>query len=192
MSPTFKVIRIGVTIALCIAIGLAFILGPKLYHMKSEYVTADVIGAADRFVTEHPGQWPESWQELGGEDLSHHTDFRFDLTAEMILQDRKLIYRAIQAKGHGYRTYPHAKSQLDAIYEKLVSAPSELIGLTEAELRTKHPEVVELDNSFRQLVSKNLHPYRPPPAHKFFRFGSSYRVAELKDGRVIAVHRVSG
>lgn len=177
---------------LCIAFGLALMLGPKFYHMKSEYVTADVIGAVDRFVTEHPGQWPRSWQDLGGEDASRHTDFRFDLTAERIVEDRQLIYRAIQPKSHRYRTYPHAKARLDALYEKLASAPNALIGLTEAELRAKHPEVVELDGSFSLLVSKNLHPYQPPPTHRFLRIGSSYRVAELKDGKVIAVHRVRG
>jgi hypothetical protein len=69
---------------------------------------------------------------------------------------------------------------------------TEVIGLTEAELRAKYPEVAELDASFRNLVSKNLHPYHPPATHKLLRFGKDYLVAELKDGKVIALHRVSG
>lgn len=68
----------------------------------------------------------------------------------------------------------------------------EVIGLTEAELRAKYPEVAEIDGGFATLVSKNLHPYNPPPTNKLLRFGSEYLVAELKDGRVIALHRVSG
>jgi hypothetical protein len=57
-------------------------------------------------------------------------------------------------------------------------------------LRAKYPEVTELDVSLRNLVSKNLHPYHPQG--KLLRFGRDYLVAELKDGRVIALHRVSG
>lgn len=66
----------------------------------------------------------------------------------------------------------------------------DVVGLTEAELRAKYPEVTELDASFDNLVSKNLYPYRPQG--KLLRFGRDYLVAELKDGRVIALHRVSG
>ena len=75
-----------------------------------------------------------------------------------------------------------------------VAAPDakDVIGLTEAELRAKYPEVTEMDGSFANLVSKNLHPYHPPPTNKLLRFGRDYLVAELKDGRVIALHRVSG
>lgn len=109
---------------LCFVGGVAYILGPKFYYMKREYVTADVIRAADRFVTEHPKKWPQSGQDLGGEDPSRYTDFRFELTPEMIIHDRQLIYSAIQPKCHQYRTYPHARAQLDDLYEKLTSVPS--------------------------------------------------------------------
>jgi hypothetical protein len=68
----------------------------------------------------------------------------------------------------------------------------DVIGLTEAELRAKYPEVTELDRSFDLLVSKNLHPYHPPATIKLLRFGRDYLVAELKDGKVIVLHRVSG
>ncbi len=69
---------------------------------------------------------------------------------------------------------------------------SDVIGLTEAELRAKYPEMADLDRSFDLLVSKNLHPYRVPPTNKLLQFGRAYVVAELKDGRVIALHHVSG
>jgi hypothetical protein len=68
----------------------------------------------------------------------------------------------------------------------------DVIGLTEAELRTKYPQVAELDKSFDLLVSKHLHPYHPPKTNKLLRFGRDYLVVELKDGRVIALHTVSG
>jgi hypothetical protein len=68
----------------------------------------------------------------------------------------------------------------------------DVIGLTEAELRAKYPEVTELEGSFSILVSKSLHPYHPPATNKLLRFGRDYLVAELQDGRVIALHRVSG
>jgi hypothetical protein len=68
----------------------------------------------------------------------------------------------------------------------------DVVGLTEAELRAKYPEITELDAGFSNLVSKNLHPYHPPATNKLLRFGRDYLVAELKDGRVIALHRVSG
>ncbi|MGV3756852.1 MAG: OmpA family protein [Verrucomicrobiota bacterium] len=68
----------------------------------------------------------------------------------------------------------------------------DVIGLTEAELRAQYPQMAELDNSFSLLVSKNLHPYHPPATNKLLRFGNTYLVAELKDGKVIALHRISG
>lgn len=68
----------------------------------------------------------------------------------------------------------------------------DVIGLTEAELRTKYPDISELSVSFSILVSKHLHPYHPPATNKLLRFGREYLVAELKDGRVIALHQVSG
>lgn len=95
--------------------------GPKFYWMKSEYITAGVIQSADEYVTQHPGQWPKSWSDLGGEDLSRHTEFRFDLTPEQIVLDRELIYTAIQPRSRKYRTYPHARRQLDALYKKLTA-----------------------------------------------------------------------
>jgi hypothetical protein len=68
----------------------------------------------------------------------------------------------------------------------------DFIGLTEAELRAKYPEVTDLTHSFSILVSKYLYPYHPPATNKLLRFGRDYLVVELKDGRVIALHHVSG
>jgi hypothetical protein len=84
--------------------------------------------------------------------------------------------------------------QRASTYNATAATPvaEDIIGLTEAELRAKYPEVTELDRSFNLLVSKNLHPYHPPATNKLLRFGRDYLVAELKDGRVIALHRVSG
>jgi hypothetical protein len=66
---------------------------------------------------------------------------------------------------------------------------TEVVGLTEANLRLKYPEVTQ---SFGLLVSKHLHPYHPPLTHKLLRFGQAYLVAEIKGGTVIALHRVEG
>lgn len=125
MKRGFKALLLGIAAITILIVGsVGYVLGPKLYYMKSEYVTADVIRAADRFVTEHPKKWPQSWQDLGGEDLSRYTDFRFDITPEMIVRDRQWIYSAIQPKCHQYRTYPHARAQLDRLYDKLTAVPS--------------------------------------------------------------------
>lgn len=119
----FKALLLGIIVVVLCAVGsVSYVLAPKVYYMKSEYVTADVIRAADRFVTENPKKWPQSWQDLGGVNLSQYTDFRFDLTPEMFLRDRQLIYSAIQPKCHQYRTYPHARAQLDRLYDKLRQA----------------------------------------------------------------------
>ncbi len=73
-----------------------------------------------------------------------------------------------------------------------MAAYSELIGISESELRIKYPEVRELSNSFKLLLSKNLFPYQPPETHKFLRLGNQYIVFELKDDVIIKVHKVSG
>jgi hypothetical protein len=107
------------TVLICFAAVVVFFVGsfvyvlaPKLYYMKSEYVTADVIRDTDRFVSAHPGEWPHSWHDIGGVDLSRYTDMRFNLTTQEIISNKSLIYTAIQPKCHQYRTYPHARAQL--------------------------------------------------------------------------------
>lgn len=57
--------------------------------------------------------------------------------------------------------------------------------------RWKTP-VVPMDSSFDLLVSKNLHPYTLPPSHELLRFGSAYLVLEFAEGKLIAIHKVSG
>lgn len=125
VNPAIKALLCGVAvIGLLLAGSVVYLFGTKFYYMKSEYITADVILAADRFVSDHPGQWPRSWQDLGSEDLSKYTDVRFDLTADMLIHDRQLIYSAIQPKCHQYRTYPHARENLDRLYRKLAPVPN--------------------------------------------------------------------
>jgi hypothetical protein len=75
------------------------------------------------------------------------------------------------------------------------SIPSNLAvvaGLSETELQAKYPDVKKVDGSFSILVSKNLHPYNPPNGTKFLRFGKEFLVAELRNGKVTALHRVNG
>jgi hypothetical protein len=68
----------------------------------------------------------------------------------------------------------------------------DVVGLTEAELRTKYPEMAEIEGSFSIIVSKSLHPYQLPATNKLLRLGREYLVVELKNGRVIALYPVSG
>ncbi len=76
--------------------------------------------------------------------------------------------------------------------ESKVPAERDVIGLSEKELYEKYPETTVPSGSFLILVSKNLHPYHAPSDHVFLRYGEQYWVFELKDGKVIALHRVSG
>jgi len=69
---------------------------------------------------------------------------------------------------------------------------ADVAGLSESELQAKYPNVKEVDDSFSNLVSKNLHPYHPPEGTRYLRFGEEYLVAELRNGKVIALHRVGG
>ncbi|WP_152032780.1 hypothetical protein [Ereboglobus luteus] len=82
----------------------------------------------------------------------------------------------------------HAPSDAASI----IKAENEIIGLTEEALRRRFPDITEVSGSFSILVSKNLHPYQVPKNNKLLQFGTLYLVAELKDGRVIAIHKVSG
>jgi len=87
---------------------------------------------------------------------------------------------------------PTAPSAHNRATTTTAPAAKDVVGLSEAELRAKYPQVTALDRSFELLVSKSLRPYRVPAEHKLLRFGRDYLVAELKDGRVIALHPVSG
>lgn len=66
-------------------------------------------------------------------------------------------------------------------------------GLTADEIAERwQTPLVRMDGSFELLVSKNLHPYQPPPEHELLRFGETYVVLEFAEGKLIAIHRVSG
>lgn len=69
---------------------------------------------------------------------------------------------------------------------------ADVAGLSEAELQVKYPNVKEVDDSFSNLISKTLYPYHPPEGTRFLRFGEEYLVAELRNGKVVALHRVGG
>jgi hypothetical protein len=86
----------------------------------------------------------------------------------------------------GFTGCKHSSTWTNSLTDK------DVIGLPEAELRAKYPSVAELEGSFDLLVSKHLHPYHPATTNKLLRFGREYLVAELKNGKVIALHRVSG
>ena len=73
-----------------------------------------------------------------------------------------------------------------------IPTEEDVIGLSEKELYKIHPEVNIPSSSFLNLVSKNLHPYHAPRDHVFLRCGKKYLVFELKNGKVIAMHKVSG
>ncbi len=67
-----------------------------------------------------------------------------------------------------------------------------VVGLSTEELYSRYPAFNVPDASFLNLVSKNLHPYHIPPDHTFLRYGREYLVIEIKNGKVIALHRVHG
>ncbi|MBK8481478.1 MAG: hypothetical protein IPL40_09930 [Proteobacteria bacterium] len=67
-----------------------------------------------------------------------------------------------------------------------------MIGRSEAELRLSFCDVSPLDMSFQNLVSKKLHPYRPPRASRLLRLARTYVVFEVQDDKVVRVHRLAG
>jgi len=77
-------------------------------------------------------------------------------------------------------------------YADNTTLEKDVIGLSNAELVLKYPEVKVPSNSFALLISKMLYPLRIPKEHVLLRYGSKYIVFELKNDVVIAVHRVSG
>lgn len=66
------------------------------------------------------------------------------------------------------------------------------VGWSVTELRNQYPNVADISNSFRLLISKNLAPRAIPEDHSFLRLGKTYWVFEIKAGQVLAVHRVHG
>ncbi|MDQ8192760.1 hypothetical protein [Roseibacillus persicicus] len=53
-------------------------------------------------------------------------------------------------------------------------------------------ELTEVEGSFGNLVSKNLHPYQAPESNKLMRYGDSYLVLEFSDEGLVSIHLVSG
>lgn len=107
-------------VAFVVAGVISWALYPQISNLKSEYTTASVIRDLDAFVTAHPGEWPNSWRDLGdGLDRSSYTKFRFDLSPDAVLRQPELIYEAVRPIRGVYHTYPHAKSQLDEVLRKM-------------------------------------------------------------------------
>ena len=92
-----------------------------------------------------------------------------------------------------------AQSVSDDVYAKTIrdfvrsnNQDQRVIGKSEQDLKEMFGRVNPVDGSFSILVSKNLHPYHPPDSHRLLRLDDTYTVFELKENKVIKVHRVSG
>jgi hypothetical protein len=70
-----------------------------------------------------------------------------------------------------------------------VPTTNEVIGMTEAPLRVRYPELAELNNSFCLLVSKkSLHPYHPPGADPTATSADSHQRSIATSGGSIGTH----
>ena len=103
--------------------GLVFV-GKWLYkvnfQMMAEYTTATVIRNVTKFVDSHDGRWPRDWEEVGGGDFARqYVRIDFGVSVERLLKDREQIYRSIIPVTDVYHTYPHAKRDLDRLWDVL-------------------------------------------------------------------------
>ncbi len=103
------------------------------YHfdrrIKAEYTTARVIRIVDEFVANNNGQWPTSWSDLDAALLSesstdsyHYRKYvivDFSLTSDELLDNPERIKDAIVPVTGEYRTYPHARRQLEQLLETI-------------------------------------------------------------------------
>ncbi|MFI4862282.1 MAG: hypothetical protein ACIAXF_16580 [Phycisphaerales bacterium JB063] len=78
-----------------------------------EYHTAGTINEVTEFVREH-NRWPTSWTELNSSPLE---DVVVDWTIDIESCDRHDVMTAIVPITRRYQTYPHAESQLDALWQ---------------------------------------------------------------------------
>jgi hypothetical protein len=86
------------------------------FQLTSEYRTAGVIRQTREFVERSGGQWPRSWSDLG-EDGSAYTVMNFTLAPEQATETE--VLSAIKPVSGGYQTYPHARHDLEWLYETL-------------------------------------------------------------------------
>jgi hypothetical protein len=87
-------------------------------QLTSEYLTASVIDNVKQYAAEHHGDWPSSWEAIGISDQRTRdlVEVDFDLNSWNLIDNKELIYTSIQPKSHMYRTYPHAKKQLEDLW----------------------------------------------------------------------------
>jgi hypothetical protein len=111
-------------VAGCLAL-LAHMFGPKLWNMKSEYVTAGVIEDVQAFVEKTHGQWPRSWADLGSKDLSSYT--RVDFSLDPVTATEQDVLSSIAPRSGKYYTYPHADDHLKRLYQELKDAREETV-----------------------------------------------------------------
>ena len=89
---------------------------------KSEYTTAQVIRHVTEFVESHHGQWPQSWSDLPNADHDRqYVRMRFDVDVDELIRDPDLIHTLIVPTSGVYRTYPHAKQNLDDLRKSLAA-----------------------------------------------------------------------
>jgi hypothetical protein len=111
--------RVAVVAALALGALVAAVsatLLPRLWNMRAEYVTADVIRKTEAYVAQSHGQWPRSWSDLG-EDMSAYTAIDFSLDPEKA--SARDVAAAIKPVSGRYLTYPHAKRDLERLYSVL-------------------------------------------------------------------------
>ena len=108
-------------IALCLTVAcvtaIVWAVSPKLINMKSEYVTAGVIRDTYEFVKENQGQWPNSWSDIGSQDFSSHTRMSFHIDPSSATKEQ--VMSAISPQSGKYLTYPHAKADLESLFEEM-------------------------------------------------------------------------
>lgn len=119
----YRSLWFGLAIVLAALVCVAtWIFGPPLLNMKSEYVTARVISDVRIFVEKNDGKWPKSWQDLGGHDYTAFTTMNFNLDPDTASRDE--VVDAIQPRSGKYYTYPHAREQLESLYDALAKCRS--------------------------------------------------------------------
>ena len=89
-------------------------------RIKGEYLTADMIRITTQYVEDHQGNWPKSWKDLNqGPKVDKSVQMDFSISSEEIVRNKELIYRAILPVKGNYIMYPHAKEQLEYLFEEI-------------------------------------------------------------------------
>ena len=114
------VVRASLVLGLVLVIAVAWTawkLYPRLANLSNEYETAQAIVATTTFVAYHHGQWPRSWTDLGLADRGAQTRMNFALDPTTATRDD--VQAAILPATGRYYTYPHARAQLDALWDEI-------------------------------------------------------------------------